>query len=98
MSTFTAKLKPKLSGLLEKIAHYVYYINFLILIIVGLWFYFFLQQYFIEVGTDFSFIQNNIHNISYIELDKKACDETFLLYQEKRKIDSDRRKNLKDPF
>lgn len=91
-------LKLNIVRALEKIGHYGYYINVIILVLVGLWLYVFLNQYYWKVKEDVRFIQENIHNVTYVDLNIKGSEEIYESYEQKRKKNSDILNDLNEPF
>lgn len=83
MTNLNHLLKLRFTWLLEKSGRYMYYIDLIVLILVGLWLYVFIRNYYWEMGIGFGEMKNQIDNISYVKLDEAASQAVFEAYQRK---------------
>jgi hypothetical protein len=83
---------------LRKIPRQIGYINVLLLICVSFLLYIFVQRYFISISDDFSFIQQNIPNVSYIQLNEAEFKKSYRKYEEKLDGKGERVQNIQSPF
>lgn len=83
MNNLNHLLKARFTWLLEKSGRYVYYIDLVVIILVGLWLYVFIRNYYWETGIGFGEMKNQINNISYVKLDQTASQTVFDVYQQK---------------
>ncbi|OGY75462.1 MAG: hypothetical protein A2295_05435 [Candidatus Jacksonbacteria bacterium RIFOXYB2_FULL_44_15] len=92
------KLIVSLKGFWDKSRVFIYYFNLILIIVVGVWFYLFIERNYFSVQSDVQFIQGNITNISYVELNKTEFDDVYQKYQSKLQAGTSLPPNLKSPF
>ena len=82
----------------SKTSHYGGYINMLFLLGISLWLYIFVGKYFIGLKDDFAFIEENIPNVSYIQLYEAEFKEVYRKHEKKLDGKEKSAQDIKSPF
>lgn len=76
----------------------VWHINFFVFLVASVWLSFFMYKYFITLYNDVAFIERNIANTSFIQLNEGAFKEVLRAYQEKLNTTGTIPQGMNSPF
>ena len=78
------KIKRQFLSLIKKITRVVWVLNVAIIVGMVAWLYFFIQTYYYEARSDFSFMREHIEDVSFAELDTRSIEEVREAYEGKK--------------
>lgn len=82
----------------RKASHYGGYVHIVLLIGVSVWLSIFVEKYFIGLLDDFAFMQQNIPNVSYIQLNEAVFKEMYKKHEKKLDGKKESARTIKSPF
>ncbi len=82
----------------KAISEHINYCNVIFLIIVTVWLYVFITDYYLAPKEDFSFIASKSSEIYDVSLDGKAFNDVYMSYLNKQTVGSTVPSFVKNPF